>query len=55
MIYFLIFINCGNIAYILCQYRKLKSERKEIDIEYIDNLIDKALNNYSDERQQPHE
>lgn len=50
MIYFLIFINCGNIAYIFFQHKKVKSERKEIDIDYVNGLIDKALNNYSDEQ-----
>ena len=43
MIYFLIFINFVNIAYLFLQHRKVKSERKEIDIDYVNGLIDKAL------------
>ena len=43
MIYFLIFINFGNIAYLFLQHRKVKSERKEIDIDYVNGLINKAL------------
>jgi hypothetical protein len=43
MIYFIIFINGFTWGYILYQNKVIKPVKHEMDIDYVNGLIDKAL------------